>query len=136
MCTQHRPSAATDADDPAAAIPAELRDRLMTALSACVKVLQEGAVAVAAAYCRKTAALQASGFFAANATAQFSLVLHNDDVHTYQEVHHALRQFCGLDVRHAEQVTKAVDQVGDVTVKSGTLTELTAAIDGFALSGA
>ena len=54
------------------------------------------------------------------AEEQYSVVLHDDDWHTYDEVEGALVRL-GMPRVKAGQVTMNVDQVGDVVVVTGAL---------------
>lgn len=51
----------------------------------------------------------------------YKLILHNDDVHTFDEVINALIEICKHDVLQAEQCTMLVHYKGKCTVKTGAL---------------
>ena len=51
----------------------------------------------------------------------YKLVLHNDDVHTFDYVIDALIEICGHTLEQAEQCTILVHYKGKCTVKTGSL---------------
>ncbi|KQS92705.1 MULTISPECIES: ATP-dependent Clp protease adaptor ClpS [Chryseobacterium] len=51
----------------------------------------------------------------------YKLILHNDDVHTFDDVIEALIQICKHDPIQAEQCTMLVHFKGKCTVKTGSL---------------
>ena len=53
-----------------------------------------------------------------------SLVLHNDDVHTYHDVTSALQQVCGKSASDATTLTAAVDREGQALAMSGPMKAL------------
>jgi len=52
------------------------------------------------------------------------LILHNDDIHTFDYVIESLIEVCGLDPFQAEQCTFIVHYKGKCDIKKGTYTEL------------
>lgn len=51
----------------------------------------------------------------------YKLILHNDDVHTFDDVIEALIQICKHDPIQAEQCTMLVHFKGKCTVKTGSM---------------
>jgi len=51
----------------------------------------------------------------------YKLVLHNDDIHTFDEVIEALIQICKHEPMQAEQCTMLVHYKGKCTVKTGSI---------------
>lgn len=51
----------------------------------------------------------------------YKLILHNDDIHTFDDVIEALIQICKHDPIQAEQCTMLVHFKGKCTVKTGSL---------------
>ena len=51
----------------------------------------------------------------------YKLILHNDDVHTFDEVINALIEICKHDLLQAEQCTMLVHYKGKCTVKTGSM---------------
>jgi len=52
------------------------------------------------------------------------LILHNDDVHTFDYVIDTLIEVCSMDLYQAEQCTFLVHYKGKCDIKRGTYTEL------------
>jgi len=57
--------------------------------------------------------------------SSLSLILHNDDVHTFSDVIHLLMQYCKHTEQQAEQCAWITHFRGKCTVKQGSRTELT-----------
>lgn len=57
-------------------------------------------------------------------TSQHEIILHNDDVHTFDFVIDALIDVCEHSLEQAEQCTILVHYKGKCTVKSGEYTDL------------
>ncbi|MEG1592369.1 ATP-dependent Clp protease adaptor ClpS [Chryseobacterium sp.] len=51
----------------------------------------------------------------------YKLILHNDDIHTFDDVIEALIQICKHDPIQAEQCTMLVHYKGKCTVKTGSM---------------
>ncbi|WP_144281710.1 ATP-dependent Clp protease adaptor ClpS [Chryseobacterium echinoideorum] len=51
----------------------------------------------------------------------YKLVLHNDDIHTFDEVIEALIQICKHEPIQAEQCTMLIHYKGKCTVKTGSI---------------
>lgn len=51
----------------------------------------------------------------------YKLVLHNDDIHTFDDVIEALIEICKHDFIQAEQCTMLVHYKGKCTVKTGSM---------------
>ncbi|MFC7347157.1 ATP-dependent Clp protease adaptor ClpS [Chryseobacterium zhengzhouense] len=51
----------------------------------------------------------------------YKLILHNDDIHTFDEVIEALIEICKHDFIQAEQCTMLVHYKGKCTVKTGSM---------------
>ena len=113
MCDQHSPAAADDEEaagpsDPAAAMEPALRSSLQSTAAALGRCLQEMAVSVAASYGR-TDMTPRPGESEEGAKAKgWAVVLHNDDVHTYQEVSTAIRDLCRATNAEALDMTRNV----------------------------
>jgi len=52
------------------------------------------------------------------------LILHNDDIHTFDYVIESLIEVCGLDPLQAEQCTFIVHYKGKCDIKKGTFSDL------------
>jgi ATP-dependent Clp protease adaptor protein ClpS len=59
-----------------------------------------------------------------------ALILHNDDVHTFDYVIDALVDVCKHEINQAEQCTMIVHFKGKCTVKEGAFSELRSMKDG------
>ncbi|MCW3169003.1 ATP-dependent Clp protease adaptor ClpS [Chryseobacterium sp. 09-1422] len=51
----------------------------------------------------------------------YKLILHNDDIHTFDDVIEALIEICKHDIIQAEQCTMLVHYKGKCTVKTGSM---------------
>ncbi|MBW7674643.1 ATP-dependent Clp protease adaptor ClpS [Chryseobacterium chendengshani] len=51
----------------------------------------------------------------------YKLILHNDDIHTFDDVIEALIEICKHDLIQAEQCTMLVHYKGKCTVKTGSM---------------
>ncbi|MBW8522565.1 ATP-dependent Clp protease adaptor ClpS [Chryseobacterium chendengshani] len=51
----------------------------------------------------------------------YKLILHNDDIHTFDDVIEALIEICKHDLLQAEQCTMLVHYKGKCTVKTGSM---------------
>lgn len=51
----------------------------------------------------------------------YKLILHNDDIHTFDDVIEALIEICNHDLIQAEQCTMLVHYKGKCTVKTGSM---------------
>ncbi|MCY0968250.1 ATP-dependent Clp protease adaptor ClpS [Chryseobacterium wangxinyae] len=51
----------------------------------------------------------------------YKLILHNDDIHTFDDVIEALIEICKHDLIQAEQCTMLVHYNGKCTVKTGSM---------------
>lgn len=51
----------------------------------------------------------------------YKLILHNDDIHTFDDVIEALVEICKHDLLQAEQCTMLVHYKGKCTVKTGSM---------------
>lgn len=57
-------------------------------------------------------------------TEKFQIVLHNDEVHTFDEVIDALMKYCNHTAEQATQCTYLVHYKGKCEVKTGALKDL------------
>lgn len=137
MCAKHGPaSSATGAeDDPAADMLPDVRMKLQAVTAALGRCLQEMAVSLAASYGRTDMAPRAGETAEGVKSRTWHVVLHNDDVHTYDEVSSAIRTLCKKSVAEARTLTAAVDRDGDVPIKTGSLPELKPVADGLEAAG-
>ena len=63
-------------------------------------------------------------------SSENQLVLHNDDVHTFDYVIDSLIEVCGMDITQAEQCTYLVHYKGKCDIKKGPFTSLKPFKDG------
>ena len=66
---------------------------------------------------------------------EYSLVLHNDDIHDFEYVINSLIDICNHDSIQAEQCTYLVHYHGECHVKKGTYKKLKSMYDLFILKG-
>lgn len=119
-CSRHGANARAHADevrDASEAIEPTLRRLLQTCVREVLACVTRTCVQVSEAH--GAAAFASLLSDAAAAAGTYSLVVHNDDVHTYDEVTHALRMHCGQPLADAVRLTKQVDKVGDAMVMTG-----------------
>lgn len=68
--------------------------------------------------------IEEAGLAEAQAERQHEIILHNDDVNTFQHVIQCLVEICGHDPIQAEQCAWIVHHNGKCSVKVGTYAQL------------
>ena len=99
------------ASDPAASMEPGLRASLQATVAALGRCLQEMAVSVAASYGRTDKEARPGESEEAVKSPSWSVVLHNDDVHTYDEVSASIKLLTRVQTAQARRMTQDVSSV-------------------------
>ena len=113
-CTNHNHEI-NDSIDPVSILPNELLKSLKPVLVAIAGIISSYVTCIARGYQKVDYNDFLNYFIEKNQENKLVIRLHNDDIHTYDEVTDALKN-AGEDQQRAEQLTKLVDKAGEASV--------------------
>lgn len=122
FCTKHKGASEDDDYEPTEALPEQLRESGARVLRAVTSWIENTVLAGARSFDLSRAESLAKSEEVrpkrSKKKLQWSLVVHNDDVHTYQEVTSALVSDVSMTADRAAVLTAAVDREGMATVRA------------------